>query len=150
MAIKIRPALFFDLGQIVDMQEAHRKESKSYSRLKFKRELCIENMAVALQHQDALILVAHNEDSNRLLGYVWLVKVQPHYTDVFYYAEIYTYILPECRSGRVFVKLLNKCGRISRLAGAEYLEFGSFSSQNFTSTLAKRYRCVGKVFDIPI
>jgi hypothetical protein len=149
--IKIRLAGYLDLGQIVTMQVAHRKETTTYAKLTFDTELCIENMALAIQDTNHIILVAHYEDSSEILGYMWLVKVQPHYSPQFYISEIYTYINPDNRGGRVLVSLIDKCKTLSRLSGASYLELGSFSGNNtFTKSLAKRYENVGLVFNIPL
>lgn len=145
-----RPIVAKDLAHLVHMQQRHREDSTAYSKIKFDSKLCMENMALVLDNPDHLILVSHNEGEDRILGYVWLVKVQPHYSHNFYYAELYTYIVPDCRGGRVFMSLVNRASRISKLSGAEYLEYGSFNDISFSKALAKRYPCVGSVYRIPI
>jgi hypothetical protein len=149
MAIKVRPALFFDLGQLVNMQEHHRSETKAYELLTFNRELCTDNMALIIQDPNHLLLVAHQQDSNKLLGYIWLVRAQPHYSEQFYYAEAYTYVLPDSRNSSVLYKLINKSVVISRNSGASYLQMASFSGNDkLTEAYLKRYSTLGEVFNI--
>ncbi len=151
MTIIIRPAAPEDLLQIVDMQERHREEIDVHSSLSFHRGLCTENMALALLQPLFLILVAHESNSDKLLGYIWLVEFRPHYSKEFYYSEVYTYVLPSSRGSSVLSRLLNKAKLISKFSGAKYLQIGSFSGdKKLSRAYHKRYNMVGEVFNIEL
>lgn len=149
MSIEIRVANPEDLLAIVDMQEAHRLEVDAYSELSFNRQLCTENMEMFIIHPLHLILLAYEESSGAIIGYAWLVAFQPHYSDDFYFSEIYTYILPKRRKSSILARLINKSKVISRNSGAKYLQFGSFSGDTkLSQAYHKRYALSGEVFRI--
>lgn len=151
MTIVVRTSCPEDLTQIVEMQVAHRSEVNTYPAMTFDKGLCTENMALVLEDTNHIILVAHNLGEEELLGYLWFCKVQPHYTEKFYFAVIYLYIGVEQRNGKVLLSLINQCKRISKLSGASHLEMGSFSGNDkFTEALKKRYNIIGSVFDIQL
>lgn len=149
MSVIVRVAEDCDLPYIVDMQEYHKEENTTYGELSFDKKLCTENMAVLLHHKTMLILVAYDTKKCIPVGYIWLVHYQPHYSTDFYYSEILTFVIPECRGSSVLYRLIDKAKLISRYAGAKYLQLGNFSGTTKTSqAYSKRYSTVGEVYNV--
>lgn len=149
MALLVRKATKEDLNQIVCMQEAHREEVNVSIRLSFNRELCIEKMAYFIQDEFHQILVVHKENSKTVLGYIWLYEVHPHYSQQFYFSEVYTYVLPESRNLSVLALLLRDARRLSLELGACHLQVASLSGNTkLSQAYRKRYEYIGEVFNI--
>lgn len=149
MDIIVREATLTDLGQIVRMQESHRKEISAYSRIRFSKVKCTQSMAVVINSIEHTVLVAHHEASSKLLGYIWMVAMSPHYSEDYYYIEQYTYIIPESRNGKVLAMFIKECKSIAIKNGAKYLNLGNLSGNyKLESAYAKRFELIGTVYNV--
>lgn len=151
MSIIIREAQFFDLGQIISMQIQHRRDISAYGLLTFDKDKCTESMASVLSDMEHTVLVAHENDSSKILGYMWITAVAPHYSYEFFYSEQYTYVLPDRRGGLILSKLIKRAIAIAKRDKASYLNIGSFSGNDkLTAAYAKRYKRLGIIFEVDL
>jgi hypothetical protein len=143
----IRFASLFDVMDIVNLQEAHRKEVKGFSLLTFDRERCLESMARVVNNVDHIVLVAKSPLIKGLAGYMWLAPVAVHYSQQYYYSEQFTYVTPRYRNTRVLSCLINAGKEVSKSQGASYVQLGSFSGNDkLTAAYNKRFHKVGECF----
>lgn len=149
--IEVRAATLSDLGQLIEMQVAHRKEIDAYALLTFDKELCTNNMATVINSENNEVTVATHSGSKVLLGYMWITAIAIHYSPEYYYADQYTYVLPSSRGGIVLSKLIKESKRVAKNNGGRYLHLGSFSgNEALVAAYSKRYPLAGYVFNITL
>jgi GNAT superfamily N-acetyltransferase len=147
--VEVLLADFTHIQQITRLMQEHRKDVTATKELTFDYKLCVEGLIHAIEDNRHIILVALRD--GKVIGYLWLMTLRPHFSPVFYLSEAYFFVTKKERGGRAFAMLLQEAIQCGKLLGCAFLQLGATSGNEATTNIfRKRFESVGEIFRLSL
>ena len=149
MSIEVVIADYTHIQQITRLMQEHRSYVTATPELIFDYKLCVQGLIHAIEEERYILLVALRD--KKVIGYLWLTILRPHFSSVFYASESYFFVTKTERGGRAFSKLLNEAIQCAKILGCAFLQIGATSgNDNTTNIFRKRFEPVGEIFRLTL
>lgn len=146
----VRIAVEEDILELMLLQSLHHFEtSEHFSNIPIDYSKCKASTLEAINSDKHLLLVVESE--GELIGYFWLVVIEPHFCEGVYANELFLFVDAAHRSGRAMLLLLNEGKKAAKEIGCMFLQVGTLGgSEKQEQTYEKRYRKIGSIYHIDL